>query len=138
MRIHLEHIGNPETSQGRMQGWNMLTILGSNNRLGEGSLEHPALLHPGRIEGGNKALEMGQELGHHFLFAHREERIVHRAIVAEVEEVPPAVFVSRTEVGMLKEAGEGVARITNIDPVAVGHLAIQGKDETVSAIRLSP
>ena len=138
MRIHLEHICHPQAIERRMQRRNVLTILSGYNRLGEGSLEQPALLYPGRIECGDNALEMRKELCHHFLFAPGEERIIHWTIVAQVDEVSSTILSRRTEVGMLEEAREGIAWVTNVDPVAIGQLVIEGKNETMSAVCLPP
>src|ERR1700680_3576259 len=81
---------------------------------------------------------MRQELQDDLFFAQFEEWVVHWAIVAEVEQVSSAVFGWRAIVGMLDQAGEGIAGVAGIDPVAIGHLAIQRENETLRAVRLPP
>src|SRR5579885_3777920 len=81
---------------------------------------------------------MREVRGHDLFFAHTEEGIIHRAVAAKIEDVAPTILGRRAEVRMLKQAGKGIAAITDIDPVAVGKLPIQRQHEAVCAIRLPP
>src|SRR5579883_2533477 len=116
----------------------MLAILSSDDWLGKGSLEEPALLHPGWLESRVQAFEMGQELGQQFLFAHAKNGIVHSPVIPQVDQVTTAVLAGGSIVRMLDQAGKGIAGIDWIDPVAIGQLAIQRKDHALRAVGLAP
>ena len=81
---------------------------------------------------------MGHKLGKYLFLAHFEQWIVHRAIVAEVDQVPPSILPAWTEIGMLKQPGERIARIAYINPVAIGELAVQGQDKALRPVGLAP
>ena len=89
-----------------------------------------------QIQGG--CASNGAEIREDLFFAHFEEWIVHGAIVAKVDEVASAVFGGGAKVGMLEEAGERIAWVADVDPVAIGKLAIKGEDEALGPIRLAP
>ena len=52
--------------------------------------------------------------------------------------MPPSIFAGGTEISMLKQAGERIAWITDVDPVAIRELPIQGQDEALSPVSLAP
>src|SRR5207249_3832312 len=104
----------------------------------KGCREQPALLHPLRLKIWSNALQMWQKLLQDFFFAHLEQGIIHRTIVAQIDEVPSTIFVSRTEIRMLKQTCEGITGIADIDPVAIGQLTIQSQNETLRPICLPP
>src|SRR5216683_7278617 len=81
---------------------------------------------------------MREILVQYLLLAHREQCVIHRSIVAQVDQVPSPIFSGRTEVGVFKQAREGKTRVADIDPVAVRKLVIQRENETMSAICLAP
>src|SRR5450759_221455 len=116
----------------------MLAVLGGYDGLREWCLEHPALLNQRGIKSGKNAFERGKVFGHDFFLAHAEERVIHWTIAAEVEDVPSAVLSGRAEISMLEQAGERVATVAYVDPVAIGELAVEGQNEAVRAIGLSP
>src|SRR5579884_845913 len=116
----------------------MLAVLRGDDGLGERGLEEPHLLHPLRREIGPDALQVRQKLLENLFLAHLEKRVIHRAVVAEVDEVASAILRGRAEIGMLEEAGEGIAGVADVDPVAIGHLAIKRENKALRAIRLAP
>ena len=63
---------------------------------------------------------------------------MHGAVVAEIEQVTPAVLGWWAIVGVFDQAGKGVAGVARIDPVAVGHLAVECEDQALSAVGLAP
>src|SRR6266700_108336 len=73
-----------------------------------------------------------------FFFAHFEQRIIHWAVVAQIDEMSSTIFASRTDICMLKQPRERVAGITDINPVAIGQLAIESENETLRPIGLPP
>ena len=115
-----------------------MAVVGGDDGLGKGSLEEPGFLYPFLIKGRVDTFEVRLEFVEDVLFAHFEERVVHGTVVAEVDEVPAAIFRGRAVVGVLEEAGEGIAGVADVDPVAVGQLAIQGEDEALGSVCLSP
>src|SRR6266487_4547569 len=121
-----------------MQGRNMLTIVCGDYWLGERSLEEPAFLHPCWLKSRVDTFKMRQGRLKDGFFAHFEEGIIHRSIVAEINEVPSAILRGRSKVGMLNKAGKRIAWIAGIDPIAIGQLAIQGEYETLRSIGLTP
>ena len=60
--------------------------------MSKGSLEEPAFLDPFWLKGRVDAFEVWRKLGKYLVFAHFEKRVVHLAVVAEIDEVPPAIF----------------------------------------------
>src|SRR6266487_207865 len=116
----------------------MFAVLLRHDRLGVGCLEHPALLYPFPLECRDDALDMREILVQYLLLAHCEQRVVHWAIIAEIDQAPFAIFRGRTEVGVFKQAREGKTGVADIDPVAVRKLAIQREYETMSAVCLAP
>src|SRR5947209_15723846 len=81
---------------------------------------------------------MWQELVEDLLLAHFEERVIHGAIVAQVDQVSPAILGGWTEIGVLEEAGERVTWIADVDPIAVCELAVKGKDKALRPVGLPP
>src|SRR5439155_19004200 len=81
---------------------------------------------------------MGEKLVKYLFLAHFEQGISHQAIVAEVDQVPPSILAGGTEISMLKQAGERITWITDVDPVAIRKLPIQGQDEALRPISLAP
>src|SRR5262249_21712297 len=138
MRIDLKHVRHPQTVEWGMQRRDMCAILGRHYRLSKGGLEHPASLHPIRLKNWHDPFKVREIFSEHLLFTHSEERIIHWAIVAEVDEVPSLILRRRTEVGVFEQAREGKPAVTDVDPVAVRKLAVQGEDQAMSAICLAP
>src|SRR5579875_3783054 len=120
MWVDLEHVRYPQAGKRRLQRRNMLAVVGGDDGLCVGSLEEPAFPHPGGVEVRYNALKMREVQRHYLFFAHLEQRVIHRAVVAQVDQVSSTVLARRTEVGMLKQAGERIAPITDVDPVAIG------------------
>src|SRR2546429_9156448 len=81
---------------------------------------------------------MGEKLVKYLLLAHFEQGIIHRPVVAEVDQVPPSIFTGGTEISMLKQAGERIASITDVDPVAIRELPVQGQVEALRPVSLAP
>src|SRR5215469_3086323 len=120
MRIYLEHVCHPQTPEWCMQGRNMLTIVRGHYWLCERSLEEPAFLHPRLLKSRVDTLKMRQERLKNVFFVHFEQGIIHRSIVAEINEVSSAILRGRSKVGMLNKAGKRIAWIAGIDPIAIG------------------
>ena len=116
----------------------MLTIVRCDNRLSERSLEEPAFLYPIKLKGRIDTFEMRQKLLQDFLLAQLEEGIIHRSIVAKINEVLSSILRRRLVIGMLNQTGKRVTWIAWIDPIAIGKLASQGEDETLRTICLTP
>src|SRR6266849_4909561 len=138
MRIYLKHVGHPQIFERGMQRRDMCAILGRHYRLSKGGLEHPALLYPSRLKSWHDPFKVGEILTERLLLTHSEERIVHRTIVAEVDKVSSFILGRETEVGVLEQTRERKPRVTDIDPVAVGKLAVQGEDQAMGTICLAP
>ena len=81
---------------------------------------------------------MWQEFIKNLLLAHFEERVIHRAIVTQVDQVSPTILGGRTEIGMFEDAGEWVTWIADVDPITVRQLAVKGKDKTLRPVGLAP
>src|SRR5256714_15029652 len=81
---------------------------------------------------------MGEKIVKYLLFVHFEQWYIQRPVVAEVDQVPPSIFAGGTEISMLKQAGERIAWITDVDPVAIGELPVQGQDEALCPVSLAP
>ncbi len=116
----------------------MLAVLRGDNWLRERSLEEPAFLHPFQFKRRVDTFEIWQKLLKNITLAHLEQRVIHWSIVAEIDEVPSAIFCGWTKVGMLYKTGKWIPRITRIDPVAIGKLAIKGEYKALCAIGLTP
>src|SRR5579875_3176959 len=119
MGVDLEHVGDPEALQWCAQWGNVFAILGCDNRLGEWGLEKPAFRNPRAVKSRIDAFEVGRGLFDDLLFAHFEEWIMHGTVVAQVNQVAPSIFGGWAVVRMLDQAGEGIAGIAGIDPVAI-------------------
>src|SRR5260370_11199877 len=116
----------------------MLAIRRCDDWLGKGSIEQPAFPYPPGAKSGGDSLEIWHKLLNDLFLAQLEERSIHRAIVAEIDEVAPAILRGRAEVGMFNQTGEKIARVTGVDPIAIGELAVQRKYETLRPIVLPP
>src|SRR5205809_2645903 len=138
MWVNLKHVGYPQAFERSVQRRNMLTIVRCDNRLSERSLEEPAFLYPIRLKGRIDTFEMRQKLLQDFLLAQLEEGIIHRSIVAKINEVLSTILRRRLVIGMLNQTGKRVTWIAWIDPIAIGKLASQGEDETLRTICLTP
>src|SRR5258708_32325807 len=116
----------------------MLAIRGCDDWLGKGGIEQPAFPYPPGAKSGVDSLEIWHKLLNDLFLAQLAERSIHRAIVAEIDEVAPAILRGRAEVGMFNQTGEKIARGTGVHPIAIDELAVQRKYATLPAIGVPP
>src|SRR5690349_22740796 len=116
----------------------MLAIICCNNWLGIGSLKEPALLYPALIKSRGDTFDMREKFCQYCLFAFDQERIIHRSVVAQIDKMASTILGRCTKVSVLNQTGKGITCITNVDPIAVGELTVQGQNQAVCAICLSP
>ena len=65
--------------------------------------------------------------------------MVHRQVVAQVDQVQTTVIGSGQEVGVLNQCQEGHVAIVDVEPVHAGHeRPIEAEDEHVRAVVLGP
>src|SRR5690242_17971237 len=117
-----------------MEWWDMFTIVGGNDWLCIWCGEHPALCDPCFREIWDEFFEMREEFLHDLFFAHFKEAVIHRTIIAQIDEVTATILCRCTQICVIDDTGEWIALIAYVNPVAVGERSIQSEDQTVCSI----
>src|SRR5690348_14012285 len=108
----------------------MLAIICRDNRLSISSLKDPTLLHPALVKSRSNTFDMWEKFCQNCLFAFYQERIIHRSVVAQVDQMASTILGWCTKVSMFDQAGKGKTCIANVDPIAiVGELSVQGQNQ---------
>lgn len=139
MRVDLEHIGKVDVGQRGVVRRDVVLVIHRHDRLGVGRLPLVHLRHPRFIEVGVQLLDIGGVLVEHLRRALAEQRVIHRQVVAQIEQAAAPVLGGVNQVGMLNRGEEGVVGFEDAHPVgAFDHLVVEGEDEAGRAISLTP